>query len=113
MMDEYASQKISYDLEFMLKDLARMKKEYLSAIEYIEKFNDQEYLDFHARRLVEMAGNIIMGHLLLIDANRDPKFRLTTEVFIKKAKAENTDRILVIKEIEPDFLNNYKELTKL
>ena len=113
MMDEYASRKISYDLEFMLKELKAMKKEYLSAIEYVESFKDQEYLDFHARRLVEMAGNIIMGHLLLLDADRDQRFRLSAEVFIKKAKAENTDRMLVIKEIEPDFLNNYKELTKL
>jgi 3-(methylthio)propanoyl-CoA dehydrogenase len=29
---------------------------------------DNEYLDFHSRRLVEMAGNIIMGYLLLKDA---------------------------------------------
>jgi len=112
MMEEYSSRKISYDLEFMLKELKKMKKEFQSAIEYVESFKDQEYLDFHARRLVEMAGNIIMGHLLLLDADRDQKFRLPAEVFIKKGKAENTDRMLVIKEIEPDFLNNYKELTK-
>lgn len=113
MMDEYASRKISYDHEFMLKELKEMRKEYTYAIEYVESFKDQEYLDFHARRLVEMAGNIIMGHLLLLDAERDQRFKVTTEVFIKKAKAENTDRMLVINEIEPDFLNNYKELTKI
>ncbi len=113
MIDDYDSRKISYDLEFMRKELKAMKKEYLLAIEHVESYKDQEFLDFHARRLVEMAGNIIMGHLLVLDANRDQKFKLSAEVFIKKAKAENTDRMLVIKEIEPEFLNNYKELTKL
>lgn len=28
----------------------------------------REYLDFQARRLVEMAGHIIMGYILIIDA---------------------------------------------
>jgi alkylation response protein AidB-like acyl-CoA dehydrogenase len=113
MIDDYASRKVSYDLEFMRKDLSAMKKEYVTSIETVEKQNDQEYLDFHARRLVEMAGNLVMGHLLVLDATRDPKYKLTAEVFIKKAKAENTDKALVIKEIEAEFINNYKELTKL
>jgi 3-(methylthio)propanoyl-CoA dehydrogenase len=113
MMDEYSSRKISYDLEFMRKDLDAMKRNYVKAIEFVEKNGDQEFLDFHARRLVEMAGNIIMGHLLVLDADRDPKYKITAEVFIKKARAENTDRALVIKEIGTDFLNNYKELTRL
>ncbi|MFO7810128.1 MAG: acyl-CoA dehydrogenase family protein [Candidatus Delongbacteria bacterium] len=113
MMNEYASHKISYDLEFLLKELKVMKKEYDTAIELVEKYNEQEYLDFHARRLVEMAGNIIMGHLLLLDAERRSDTKLTAEVFIKKARAENTDKFLVIKTIEPDFLNSYKELTRI
>jgi 3-(methylthio)propanoyl-CoA dehydrogenase len=113
MMDEYASRKISYDLEFLRKDLETMKRNYVKAIEVVERHNDQEFLDFHARRLVEMAGNIIMGHLLVLDAGRNPKYKITAEVFIKKARAENTDRALAIKEILPEFLNNYKELTRL
>jgi len=113
MIDEYASRKISYDLEFLRKDLQSMKKEYIISIEKVEKQNDQEFLDFHARRLVEMAGNLVMGYLLVLDATRDSKYKLVAEVFIKKAKAENTDKALVIKEIEADFINNYKELTKL
>ncbi|MBU4486506.1 MAG: acyl-CoA dehydrogenase family protein [Candidatus Delongbacteria bacterium] len=112
MMDDYSSRKISYDLEFMVKDLKEMKKEYISAIETVEKHEDIEFLDFHARRLVEMAGNIIMGHLLVLDADRDDKYKLTAEVFIKKSKAENTERALMMKEMEPSFLNHYKELTK-
>ena len=33
-----------------------------------------EYTDFQARRLVEMAGHIIMTYLLIIDASRDDMF---------------------------------------
>ncbi len=113
MMEEYASQKISYDLEFLRKELDAMKRNYVKTIEVVEKYEDQEYLDFQARRLVEMAGNIIMGHLLVLDANRDAKFKPDAEVFIKKARSENTGLALTIREIAPDFLNTYKELTKL
>jgi alkylation response protein AidB-like acyl-CoA dehydrogenase len=113
MMEEYASQKISYDLEFMRKDLEAMKRNYIKTIEAVEKHSDQEFLDFHARRLVEMAGNIIMGHLLVLDANRDFGRKAGAEVFIKKAKSENTGLSLTVREIEPDFLNNYKELTRV
>ena len=113
MMEEYASQKISYDLEFMRKDLEAMKRNYIKTIETVEKHSDQEFLDFHARRLVEMAGNIIMGHLLVLDADRDFNRKAEAEVFIKKAKSENTGLSLTVREIEPGFLNNYKELTRV
>jgi 3-(methylthio)propanoyl-CoA dehydrogenase len=44
--------------------------------------NDNEYLDFQARRLVEMAGNIIMGYLLLMDARRDMSYFNAARIFI-------------------------------
>ncbi|HQO09935.1 MAG TPA: acyl-CoA dehydrogenase family protein [Clostridiales bacterium] len=113
MIDEYTSRKIPYELEFLRKELNVMRKIYVNTIEKVERHNDQEFLDFHARRLVEMAGNLIMGHLLVLDAARDPRFKLTAEVFIKKARAENTDKALVINDIDNAFINNYKELTKL
>ncbi len=51
--------------EPLLKRLIAMREEYQKATEYVTSKADGQYLDFHARRLVEMAGYIIHSHLLL------------------------------------------------
>ena len=40
-------------------------------------------LDFHARRLVEMAGYVVLGYLLLIDAQRDASYARSARVFVR------------------------------
>ena len=57
-----------------------MAKLYTEAIDKVTEVKDSEYVDFHARRLVEMAGNIIMGYLLLEDASRTPSFAKSADV---------------------------------
>ncbi|MDD2490221.1 MAG: Acyl-CoA dehydrogenase C-terminal domain-containing protein, partial [Bacilli bacterium] len=48
-----------------------------------------EFLDFNARRLVESAGHIIMGYLLLLGANDEPElFRRSAEVYIHYGQNE-------------------------
>ena len=54
--------------------LVAMTALYEAAVTKVVEAKDQEYLDFVARRLVEMAGHIIMGYLLLIDSSRDNMF---------------------------------------
>ena len=47
-------------------------------------------MDFLARKLVEMAGHIIMGYLLIIDASRDDKgqFNESANVYVLFGEAE-------------------------
>lgn len=56
--------------------------------EEIEALKDQEYLDLIARRLVEMAGYLIMSYLLMIDASRDEQFDKSARIFVNYAEAE-------------------------
>ena len=50
---------------------------------------DEDYFDFNARRMVESAGHIVMGHLLLQDANQAPElFRRSAEVYINYGQVE-------------------------
>ncbi len=70
--------------------------------------NANEYLDFHARRLVEMAGNIIMGYLLLHDAYKDYKYRNSAEIFIHKVEAENAEKARYIENFEYSNLSSFK-----
>jgi alkylation response protein AidB-like acyl-CoA dehydrogenase len=111
MMEEYQSSKVAPDLEYLVKHLAEMKNEYVEAIKIAEAPEDNEFLDFHARRLVEMAGNIIMGHLLVLDADRDSKYKNIAEVYIKKGQPENTEKFNKIKRIDRDDLGLYKALS--
>ncbi|MBQ4083127.1 MAG: acyl-CoA dehydrogenase, partial [Bacteroidaceae bacterium] len=49
----------------------------------------QELIDLTARRLVEMAGYIIMGYLLLQDATANAElFATSANVFVRWAEAE-------------------------
>jgi len=58
-----------------------------------------ELLDFHSRRLVEMAGNIIMGYLLLLNSQRDEKFNKSAKLFINLVSSENKEKF--------DYINNF------
>ncbi|MBN2263350.1 MAG: acyl-CoA dehydrogenase family protein [Prolixibacteraceae bacterium] len=79
---EYEKEALKPELEKYRRILIGLTEEYAEAVEKVVAAKDNEYIDFHARRLVEMAGHIIMSYLLLIDANRDMSF-------LKSAKAYN------------------------
>jgi alkylation response protein AidB-like acyl-CoA dehydrogenase len=68
--------------------LVAMTKVYSEAVEAISEAKDSTLLDFMARRLVEMAGHIIMGYLLLGDTQRDASFRRSAHVYVKYGQAE-------------------------
>jgi hypothetical protein len=85
-----------------------MTAEYDSAVKIVNEAEDQEYLDFHARRLVEMAGNIIIGYLLIQDTMRDEDFMNTAEIFIKLGIAGNREKADYIKNSEIKDLGIYK-----
>jgi alkylation response protein AidB-like acyl-CoA dehydrogenase len=96
----YEQREYKPELEFMKKRLIHMTKQYEKVANRIIEEKDEEYLDFHARRLVEMAGNIIMGYLLINDAMRDDEYRNPAEIFIKKAEASNVEKMYYIKNTE-------------
>ena len=79
--------------------LQKMTNQYLKAIEKVEAAENTDYLDFHARRLVEMAGNIIMGYLLILDSQRDKKYEKSAKLFIDLAAAQN--------QAKNDYINNF------
>jgi hypothetical protein len=111
---EYENTKVSPENELLKKRLTEMTAEYENAIQKAQRSDDGEYLDFHARRLVEMAGNIIMGYLLLLDSERDQVYRDSARIFIKRAQSWNRERMLYIHQFEPNDLGLYKiDLMKL
>ena len=83
---EYEMTEIKPELQTYRRILISMTEEYEEAAIRVTSVGDSEYVDFHARRLVEMAGNIIMGYLLMLDTNRDSVYWKSLEVFLRNAR---------------------------
>ena len=86
---EYEAMTVSPELEIMKRTLADMTKMYEELVKKVTETKDEDYFDFNARRMVESAGHIVMGHLLLQDANQAPElFRRSAEVYINYGQVE-------------------------
>ena len=85
-----------------------MTAKYELASQKVMETNNTEYLDFHARRLVEMAGNIIMGYLLVINSQRDEKFNKSAKLFVNLVSSENNEKFDYIDNFDIDNLDLYR-----
>ena len=88
--------------------VVKLTDQYAKTVEKVVEMNNTEVYDFHSRRLVEMAGNVIMGYLLLFDANRNDRYKHSAEVFIRIAKSENTQKVSFINSFDIKELGSYK-----
>lgn len=107
---EFEAMPLRPELHGFRRTLIGMTEEYERAVKSVVDVKDNEYLDFHARRLVEMAGHIIMGYLLLLDTERDDKFRNSTEIFIRIGRAENRARAEFIANSSLNDLGYFKQI---
>ena len=107
---EYEIQNIKPELFGYRRILIGMTEEFEKALNYVIDTKDNEYLDFHARRLVEMAGYIVMGYLLLLDTNRDESYRKSTEIYIKMGRAITKSHAEYISNCSLDDLGNFKQV---
>ena len=105
---DFELMEIKPELHQYRRTLIVMTEEYERAAKVVTDVQDSEFLDFHARRLVEMAGNIIMGYLLLLDTDRDNNFRASTDIFVKRGKADNHSKANFIFNSSIDDLGFYK-----
>ncbi len=89
---EFEEVKVTPELEYLKKTLVEMTNEFEKVSKWVIEQGDNEFIDFHARRMVEMAGNIIMGYLLLHDSVKNDEFEQSAEIFIKYGKSENAQK---------------------
>ena len=110
----YLEQIKRYDTEVSDKNceirtkLHKMTEAFESIAKRVIELESSELLDFHSRRLVEMAGNIIMGYLLVINSQRDEKFTNSAKLFINLIQSENHEKYHYINDFEFDNLELYK-----
>ena len=92
-----------------LEVLKKMTTKYEEVCAISAENESPEFLDFHSRRLVEMAGNILMGYLLLLNSQRDEKFKNSAVLFIDLAKSENQKKYHYIRNFNFENLDIYKQ----
>ena len=85
---EYEAVTYKPELEGLKKKLVAMTEIYETLVAKVTEPKNNEYLDFHARRLVETAAHCIFGYLLLQDANVNDDFRRSAEVYVGYGQAE-------------------------
>ena len=108
LIRQYEEMEVQPEFEYLKHILMDMTERYEKIVADVQEKKNDELTDFHARRLVEMAGHIIMGYLLLHDTHRDSSFRKSTEIFIRHGSSENHSRESFIKGFEEKELGNYK-----
>ena len=109
LIDTYAAVAYRPELAPLKSILETLTDTYVKAVDAVAAVNDTTYTDFMARRMVEMAGNIVMGYLLLQDANTDDSFTKSATVYIKMAQAEVSKHAEFIHSFNPEQLACYKQ----
>ena len=108
-INEYAAETYAPELKPLQDRLAAMTQLYADAVNRVTSLKNTEYTDFQARRMVEMAGHIIMGYLLLGDATRCADFTKSANVYVRFGEAEVNRHYKFITEFVPeDFTAYYK-----
>ena len=106
----YEAQEIGHTYKPLRDELARLTATYEKCVKKVTEANDPAYLDFMARRLVEMAGNIIMSHLLILDASRNADlFDASARVYFNLAQAEVNKHADFINRFNPAETTLYKQ----
>ena len=86
---EYATREYSDAVAPMKAKLEAMTALYEETMAKVQAVENPEYITFHARRLVEMLGHIIMGYLLIGDASQEPDlFMDSAKVYVNMGEAE-------------------------
>lgn len=96
-MREYEKISVKPEYEPYKREIIDMTDQYEKAVQIVAD-KDSEYIDFHARRLVEMASHIIMSYLLLGDTQREDSYAASMEIFLDKSKSWNNERFSYIQD---------------
>lgn len=107
-VNAYAAEEYAPETSELKERLVKMTALYEEALKTVVDNKNTEYTDFHARRLVEMAGHIIMGYLLLGDTTRNEKFLKSANVYVNFGEAEVEKHHKFIMSFKPDGLENYR-----
>ncbi len=96
------------ELQLLKRNLVEMTALFEESAKLVQDANNAELLDFQARRLVEMAGYIIMGYLLINDTMRSDDYMDSAKIMIKIGRSSVEERAFFIRNFNVNDLAAYK-----
>mgnify|MGYP002677637618 FL=1 len=106
---EYETVEVSGELAEMRKTLITLRERYEATVEKAKELGTaSEAFDFLSRRLVEMAGYLIMSNLLINDAQKEAGFIQSARIMTQMAQSEIEKAACYIENFNPDILQDYK-----
>jgi len=107
-IEEYKAEDVKPELQDLQDMLTDMTVRYEKSLETAKGYENAEMYDLVSRRLVESVANIIMGYLLLLDANRSDIYDKSARIFILMANAQNSEKETFIANFSVRELEIYK-----
>jgi alkylation response protein AidB-like acyl-CoA dehydrogenase len=107
MMRDYEKEFTAPGLEHLREILKGLADTYEASVAEVVEYKNNDYIDFQARRLVEMAGYLVMAHLLVSDASRDGMFRISAEIFVQYVEGEVAKHAALIAGGKPEEMVKY------
>ena len=107
----YEEEATSEATKNMFDKLVELRKTYESIVERVETMDKETagYKDFHARRLVEIAGYIIMSHIMLRQAREmESDYLNPAKIFVKYAVKKITEAASYIEASEGSDVELFK-----
>jgi len=110
LIDSYSELPVAEELVPLKEEILKMYEKYKVAVAAVNEANNPDYTSFHARRLVEMAGDIIMSYLLVTDATRgnSESLKKSARVYVNLAKANVGRNSSFIMDFKPEDIEYYK-----
>lgn len=110
LFEEYDKMPVSEELAAQKEIVKNMLAKYQAAVASVNEVNDPEYTSFVARRLIEMAGDVVMSFLLITDATRYASESMTksAKVYVNFVQAEVEKHASFIASFNPADVALYK-----
>lgn len=107
---DYEAIPVAEEYEGYMNRIKEMASKLEAVTNAVKDANDQELLDFCARKLYEMTAYTIMCHLLLQDTQKAPEmFAASLNVFVNHAESEVEKHFNYIRKMDAAQLANYRK----
>jgi hypothetical protein len=107
---EFEQVPCSEAMQPLMERVKEMTNKFEACTNAVKEAQNQELLDFVARRLYEMAAVCVMSQLIIQDATNEPEmFAKSALVYINYAEAEVEKHFNFIRKFKADELENYRK----
>ena len=110
IIQEMLQNEVSAEMQPLKERVVKMVAKLEEAIEKVKEDNNQEVLDFLARRLYNMTGDVIMSLLIIEDASKAPElFAKSANVYVRYAEEEVVGHHHFVMNFTAEELPSYRQ----